>query len=120
MNTTLLNIKKYALIAILTTTCITASAQYRLHRHYVGPHVTAIVAQPAVTVKIDNRLTQKERFQMAIAYLNKNKYLTIKKYAKMTGLNKKTAEAELDAFTMDKSKPIACVIVKKKKLYTKR
>lgn len=38
----------------------------------------------------------------------------------MTQLNKISAEAELDAFAIDKKKPIQCVIRGKKKVYIKR
>lgn len=57
---------------------------------------------------------------MAVAYLKTNKYLTIKQYVKMTQLNKAAAEAELDAFAMDKKKPIQLVIRGKKKVYIKK
>ena len=39
---------------------------------------------------------------MAVAYLEMHKYLTISQYAKMTQLNKISAEVELDAFAIDK------------------
>ena len=54
---------------------------------------------------------------MAVAYLNDNKYLSIKKYAGMTGLTKKMAEAELDAFSNAREKTIVMVLADKKKLY---
>lgn len=57
---------------------------------------------------------------MAVAYLEHNQYLSVKKYAKMTGLSKDMAEAELDAFACDKRNPVTLVISGKKKLYTKR
>ena len=57
---------------------------------------------------------------MAIAYLETHECLTIRHYAKMTQLNMALAEAELDAFAMDKKNPIQLVIRGKKKLYTKR
>lgn len=57
---------------------------------------------------------------MAMAYLKTNKYLTIKQYAKMTQFSRAAAEAELDAFAMDKKNSIQLVIRGKKKIYTKR
>lgn len=112
------NIRRYALVSILAATCMTTAATQ--HRQFHRPRITTVVVKPSVMLRIDNRLTQKERFQMAVAYLNNNKYLTVKRYAKMTGLSKRTAEAELDAFVSDRSKSIVCVIIDKKKMYTKR
>lgn len=40
---------------------------------------------------------------MAIAYLETHKHLGIRQYAKMTRLSMAAAEAELDAFAMDKN-----------------
>ena len=57
---------------------------------------------------------------MAIAYLETHEHLTIRQYAKMTHLNMASAEAELDAFAIDKKKPIRLVIRGKKKMYIKR
>lgn len=57
---------------------------------------------------------------MAIAYLTRNQYLSVMQYAKMTGLSKDMAEAELDAFACDDKNPVELVVTEKKKLYTKR
>ena len=57
---------------------------------------------------------------MAIAYLETHKHLGIRQYAKMTGLSMAAAEAELDAFAMDKKKPVQLIIRGKKKVYIKR
>ena len=93
------------LIIAIILTCGVTSAQYR-HRHY--PHrVVTVVVKPEVTSHVSNRFNQKER-------------LGISQYAKMTQLNKISAEAELDAFAIDKKKPIQCVIRGKKKVYIKR
>lgn len=101
-------------------TCCSANAQ-RYYRHHHHPHyVVTVVAKPAATVRVSNRLNQKERLQMAVAYLEHNQYLSVKKYAKMTGLSKEMAEAELDAFACDKRNPVTLVISDRKKLYTKR
>lgn len=106
------------LIIAIILTCGVTSAQYR-HRHY--PHrVVTVVVKPEVTSHVSNRFNQKERLAMAVAYLRTNKYLTIKQYAKMTQLSKAAAEAELDAFAMDKKKPIQLVIRGKKKVYIKK
>lgn len=57
---------------------------------------------------------------MAAAYLETHDFLTVKQYANMTQLSKASAEAELDAFAMDKEKSIELVIRGKKKVYIKK
>ncbi len=117
------NIKKATVVALMTLAGTTAFAQ---HRHYYGhvryygyhrPAVVTVVNRPAVTTHVSNRLSKKDRLEMALAYLKNNKQLTISKYCKMTGLTKATAEAELDAFTLSKGNPIKMVTNGKKKLY---
>ena len=54
---------------------------------------------------------------MALAYLKKHKQLTSNKYAKLTGLTKAMAEAELNAFASDKRKPIARIVKGRKSVY---
>lgn len=99
--------------------CGTASAQRRFHSHCFGRHsAMTVVVQPAVTIRANLHITQKERLEMAVAYLNNNKYLSIREYARMTGLTKKMAEAELDAFSNARKKTIVAVLADKKKLYT--
>lgn len=123
-------IKIAMVVAAMVFACGSANAQrwhrYGYHGHVVHAacmayptHVT-VVAKPAVTTHISNRLNQKERFNMAIAYLKSNGSLTVKQYSKMTGLTKKTAKAELDAFAADKSKPIVSTYNGKKQIYLLR
>ena len=112
------NILKTGFVAIaLAMVCSTASAHRwpRFHRFH---RTVTVVTRPAITVKVTNRLTQKERLQMALAYLHSNESLSIKQYAKMTGLSKDAAEAELDVFALDKDAHIAVTWDRKKKLYT--
>ena len=107
------------LIIAMALVCGTANAQ-RWHRHHHPHRTVTVVVRPEVTSHVSNRFNQKERFGMVVAYLETHKYLTINQYAKMTQLNKVSAEAELDAFVIDKKKPIQCVIRGKKKVYIKR
>ena len=110
--------KKCIGVVVLVLICGTATAQRRYYSHGFSRHpVTTVVVKPAATVRVSQRITQKERLEMAVAYLNDNKYLSAKEYAKITGLPKKTAEAELDAFSNDRRKPVIMVITGKKKLY---
>lgn len=114
-------IKKWkAVIAVIAMTivCETSCAQ-RYHWHY--PHqVVTVVTCPAQVSTINNSLNKKERLAMAVAYLNGHKILTIKTYAKMTRQSKTAAEAELDAFAMDKTTPIRMFVKGKKKVYIKK
>ena len=115
--------KKGMLIAMMALVSTTATAQYRHYGHfhhyglYHRPFIATVVTRPAVTTHISNRLSKKDRLEMALAYLHNNKTLTISKYSKMTGLNNTMAEAELDAFVASKKNPIKVVFNGKKKLY---
>ena len=120
---TMMNIKKTMLIVMMALMGTTAFAQLRHygHVHYHGgycrPAVVTVVSRPSVTTHISNRLSKKDRLDMALAYLKSNKTLSISKYSKMTGLTNATAEAELDAFAASKQNPIKMVLNGKKKLY---
>ncbi len=107
------------LVITMVLVCGAANAQ-RWHRHYRPNRIVTVVVRPSVTSHVSNRFNQKERLAMAIAYLQTHEHLTIRQYAKMTQLNMTSAEAELDAFAMDKKKPIQLVIRGKKKVYIKR
>ncbi|HIS22920.1 MAG TPA: hypothetical protein IAC09_05720 [Candidatus Cryptobacteroides intestinipullorum] len=106
-------------IMVIVLSCGTADAQ-RWHRHYRPYRAVTVVSRPARTVHVTNSFTQKERFGMAMAYLKNYGYLTVKKYAKMTGLSKTAAKAELEAFAADKDKPVTAVIRDGKKVYVIR
>ena len=107
------------LVVAMILVCEAVNAQH-WHRHYRPNRAVTVVVQPDVISHVSNRFNQKERFAMAIAYLETHKHLTIRQYAKMTKLSVVSAEAELDAFAMDKKKPIQFVIRGKKKVYIKR
>ena len=119
----MMNIKKATLVAMMALVGTTAFAQYRHYGHvhhyggYYRPAVVTVVNRPAVTTHVSNRLSKKDRLDMALAYLKNNKSLSISKYSKMTGLANATAEAELDAFAASKQNPIKMVLNGKKKLY---
>lgn len=113
--------KKGLFIIALALACATVSASAQHRRgsfRHAQKYRIAVVSTPAAVAHVNNRFSQKERLEMAIAYLKNNQYLKIKKYAQITGLSKETAEAELDAFAADPKKGIVQVIVKKKKVYT--
>lgn len=110
------------LMIAMVLACETANAQHwRQHHHYnyhPNREVTVVV-RPKATSQTCNRFSQKERFAMAVAYLETHDFLTVRQYANMTQLSKTSAEAELDAFAMDKKKSIQPVIRGKKKIYVK-
>ena len=118
MNAILKTIGLTALVSLLTSCSASAQRYYRHHHH--PHHVVTVVAKPAATVCVSSRFNQKERLQIAVAYLEHNPYLSVRQYAKMTGLPKDMAEAELDAFACDKRNPVTLVILDRKKLYTRR
>lgn len=100
-----------------------SQAEGRRHYRHAHRHAPRVVVVPAakqpkvVSHKVTNRFSQKERLAMALAYLRNNSRLTVKQYMKITSLKKEAAEAELDAFSMDRNIPIGAVIEGKKKFY---
>ena len=123
---TMMNFKKAMLIGMMALASATGFAQHRHHAYahhsysrygFCRPAVVTVVSRPAVTTRISNRLSKKDRLDMALAYLKSNKTLSVSKYSKMTGLTRATAEAELDAFAASKTNPIKMVGNGKKKLY---
>lgn len=119
-------IRRGLTVMTLWLTLVPANAHRRhVTRGVIHPiartHIMArpvVYTRPAVTMRITNRLSTKDRLNMALAYLHRNQYLTAKEYAKLTGLDKKMAEAELNAFSMDKKNRIAIQTIDKKTLYT--
>lgn len=107
------------LVIVMALFCGSANAQ-RWRSHYHLHRVVTIVDRPNVTAHVSNRFNQRERLALAVAYLETHEYLSIRQYAKMTQLSKVSAEAELNAFAMDKNKPIQFVIKGKKKVYIKK
>ena len=116
------NLKIMAIATLIIVGCSQADAR-RPHRHHIHlPARVAVIPTPVlhqvVTKHVSNRFSQKERLAMALAYLNNNQRLTAKQYAKITSLNKDAAEAELDAFVLDRNIPILSIVEGKKKFYT--
>ncbi len=116
------NIGRVMFIAMMALVGTTAFAQHRhyghvFHHAYRHPGVTMMVSRPSVTTHISNRLSRKDRLEMALAYLKNNGSLSISKYSRMTGLANATAEAELDAFAVSRDNPIRMVMDGKKKRY---
>lgn len=105
-------------VFVLALVCMSANAQCG-YRHYRPYRTVPVAVRYDVISHVCNRFTQKERLMLAMAYLEKHKCLTINRYAKMTHLGKSSAEAELDAFAMDKENPIRLVVKGKKKVYIK-
>lgn len=117
---------KVIMTILAAAICLNANAQYRRYRTTHVPQRVIVrnttVVRPGVSVdvRVDNKLTKKDRHSMLISHLKHNKYITVKKYAAITGLKKSIAEAELDDFATGKDKTIRMVIVDGKKKYTLR
>lgn len=113
--------------AILTIGCAAANTHrhctHHAHRHDHYRHLSAPLhtarIRPVVTARIVHRLDQKERLRIVLAYLDDNRYITARKYACITGLDKAVAEAELNAFAADGRNPVTAVAAGKKRLYTR-
>ena len=73
---------------------------------------------PTTATRVSNHLTQNQRLHMALTYLQNNRYLTIKHYARMTGLSKQMAEAELDSFCSRANGMLRCQTASGKKVYS--
>lgn len=109
-------IKVCVWIAAGVLICGTASAQRRFHSHCFGGHsVTTVVVQPAVTIHAHLHITRKERLEMAVAYLNDNKYLSIKKY---DGVDEENGGSRTRRFFQCPRENHVMVLADKKKLYT--
>lgn len=104
-------------VAALALMAGSAEAQYcchhRPHHHRIPRTTTVIRTVPPKHAELVNRLTRKDRFDMAVAFLKANPCLSVKQYAKMTGLKKSVAEAELNVFASDVFNPIRHVAGKK-------
>lgn len=114
-------LKIMAIATLIVAGCSQAGARCP-HRHHIHhPARVMVIPTPAphhvVTQHVSNRFSQKERLEMALAYLNNNQRLTVKQYAKITSLNKDAAEAELDAFVLDRNIPILSIVEGKNKFY---
>ena len=118
-----------AAMAAMIMLSVSASAEARgPHRHggcygrHHGYYATAVV--PAFrTVQVErtttvNKTSRPERKLMAVAYIQKNGYLSVSKYCGFTGLDSKFAEAELDSFTLDRQAPLARTMKGNKVVYT--
>lgn len=113
-----------AFAAIFSVTTVMAQHGHYRHGHlctaaYRRPVVNTVVVRPAVINHVSNRFSKKDRMDMAIGWLkNNDKPLTVRKYSNITGLTTDAAEAELDAFALDRRNPIKVMKNGKKKVYT--
>lgn len=92
------------------------------HRYCPRPHRVVVCAPAncrAAACKASSPFTANERLSLALAYLQSHKFLTVKQYSKITSLKKAAAEAELDAFSLNRRIPIVVAFEGKKKVYVK-
>lgn len=118
-----------AAMAAILMISVSASAEARWpHRHgggygrHHGCYVTAIVPTFR-TVQVErtttvNKTSRPERKLMALAYIQKNGYLSVGKYCGFTRLDRRFAEAELDSFTLDRRNPLVRTENGKKVVYS--
>lgn len=116
-NTKTLRAAAVALTMALALGTTAAQPKYRYHNAYPK---RPYVVRTLVSAPVSNTVTKKDRLAMALAYLNKKPTMTVNKYAKLTGLPVSMAEAELEAFAIDRRSPIVVVAKGKKRLYTLR
>ena len=108
------------LFLAMTSVGVSANARSGSRSHRCHPHrVITVVARPHIKSHVSNRFTSKERLAIVAAYLKHHTHISVKQYAKMTRLSKALAEAELDAFAMDKKGIIRVVVSGNKKVYMK-
>ena len=117
--------KKLVLAVSFMLMCGTAAAHR--HPHYHGPRyrfvpgiTTVIKTAPGPRATIVSRLTKNDRYEMAVAYLTTHPSMSVKQYAKMTGLKKDMAEAELNVYATDVLNPIKPVPGKKNVYFLKK
>jgi len=113
------NLRKALLTVLLAMTISSADAHRKVVRHRV-PHSKTIVVKPVVIKKADCYTSRNARLAAVWAYLDNHKSITIRKYAKLTGLSRGVAEAELDAFSRDRNTHIVALVSGNKKVYVKR
>ncbi len=113
---------KIATICIFAFSTAASAQCFHHYRAYVPrrTYLTTVVTRPPVCldVRVNNKFTQKDRYNIAIAYIKKNGNMSPRQYANITGLKKSIAEAELDAFSIGKGKQIKAVTIDGKKRYT--
>lgn len=85
----------------------------------VTPPAAISAEAPKSKPTLVNRITKKDRLKMAVAYMKANTYMSVKQYAKITGLKKEIAQAELNVFAQDSKNPIKSVPGKKNLYYLK-
>ncbi len=89
----------------------------RYHRCYTAAVVPAFRTVQVERTTTVNKTSRAERKLMAVAYIQKNGYLSVSKYCGFTGLDSKFAEAELDSFTLDRKEPLVMIMKGKKVIY---
>ena len=125
MRTGLLTAAMAAMLMLTASASVEARWPHR-HGGYYGRHhrcyATAVVPTFR-TVQVErtttvNKTSRPERKLMAVAYIQKNGYLSVSIYCGFTGLDSKFAEAELDSFTLDRKDPLVRTARGKKTVYT--
>ena len=77
-------------------------------------HVKGVKEQLGVAV------TMEEHRQLVLAYIEENGYMKVRDYMTRTGLGRRNAERELDAFCEEPEGSIRCALMGKTKVYVKK
>lgn len=109
---------KSRLPILVTLLALTGAPAYAATGSVTPPAATSVEA-PKSKPTLVNRITKKDRLKMAVAYMKANTYMSAKQYAKITGLKKDIAQAELSVFVQDAKNPIKPVPGKKNLYYLK-
>lgn len=108
-----------ALLPFMTTVPLEAQPRRGGVFVRVRPRVHVVHAAPRVVVNVRATTRLADRRAVALAYLNDHDHLTVRRYARMTGLSRAQAEAELDGFAADPLCPLVRKSTGRKKMYVK-
>ena len=97
-----------ATVAALLITCGNYGADARRgHFHFLSHpcRTVPVTSVPPITVRVHNHFSREDRLRMALSYLREHDFLTAGRYARLTGLTRKTAKTELEIFAHEKHNP---------------
>lgn len=104
-------------VVFLSGTCVMEARRLPRRSHRL-PRVIVRTVPPATAVS-HSYIGQEKRLAVAMSYLEANGYLTLNRYAKITGLSKNAARTELEVFVSDRNIPIKAIVICEKRVYVK-
>lgn len=115
MNTTA-KIRTAAAMMALSLVLTTANAEIRPRRVHL-PKTHAAAPRRVVKASVSNTPTRHKRLVMAQTRIRKKGYITVRQYAKMTGLPISTAASELQVFAAQRGTLIKAATRNGKRIY---